>query len=107
MKKKMRVKQHILIAPQIDEGKGVINERGGKDVDLFEFDAYTCSGDRFYDIFDKQEEIITEGLIVWVNTYKTIWEVRVIKIPSVDVLEDAKHLKLMWINTKKGRQCLN
>ena len=38
---------------KIDEGNGVINERGGKDVDLFEFDAYTCSGDRFYDIFDK------------------------------------------------------
>ena len=44
---------------KIDEGKGVINERGGKDVDLDEFDASTCSGDRFYDFFDKEEEIIT------------------------------------------------
>ena len=37
----------------IDEGKGLINEWGGKDVDLDEFDASTCSGDRFYNIFDK------------------------------------------------------
>ena len=44
---------------KIDEGKGVVNERGGKDADLDEFDASTCSGDRFYDIFDKGEEIIT------------------------------------------------
>ena len=40
---------------KMDEGKGVINERGGKDVDLDGFDASTCSGDRFYDIFDKEE----------------------------------------------------
>ena len=40
---------------KIDEGKGVINERGGKDVCLGEFDASTCSGDRFYDIFDKEK----------------------------------------------------
>ena len=43
----------------MDEGKGVINERDGKDVDLYEFDESTCSGDRYYDIFDKEEEIIT------------------------------------------------
>ena len=30
----------------MDEGKGVINERGVKDVDLDEFDESTCSGDR-------------------------------------------------------------
>ena len=41
-----------------------------------EFDAPTCSGDRFYDIFDKEEEIFTEVSIVWVNTNKTIWEGR-------------------------------
>ena len=46
----------------------MIDERGGKDVDLDEFDASTCSGDSFYDIFDKEEEIITEVSIVWVNT---------------------------------------
>ena len=56
----------------MDEGKGVINERGGKDADLDEFDESTCSGHRYYDIFDKEEEIITEGSIVWVNTNKTI-----------------------------------
>ena len=39
----------------IDEGKGVIIERGGKYVYLDEFDASTCSGDRFYYIFDKEE----------------------------------------------------
>ena len=46
------------------ENKGVINERGGKDADLYELDESTCSGDRYYDIFDKEEEIITEGSIV-------------------------------------------
>ena len=45
-----------------------------------EFDASTYSGDSFYDIFDKEEEIITEVSIVWVNTYRTVWEGRVIKI---------------------------
>ena len=41
----------------MDEVKGVINERGGNDVDLDGFDASTCSGDRYYDIFDKEGEI--------------------------------------------------
>ena len=63
----------------IGEGKGVNNKRGGNDVDLVEeakiisrpsskylnekdnsvgeFDASTCSGDRFDDIFDKKEAI--------------------------------------------------
>ena len=50
------------------EGKWVINERGGNYVYLDELDASTCSGDRYYYIFDKDEEIITEGSIVWVNT---------------------------------------
>ena len=58
--------------------KGVIDERGGKDVDLDEFDASTFSGDRFYDIFDNEEEIIKKCSIVWVNTNKKFWEGRVI-----------------------------
>ena len=45
----------------MDEGKGVINEGGGNYVGLDAFDASTCSGDSYYDIFDKEEEIITEG----------------------------------------------
>ena len=85
----------------------MINKRGGNDVDLDEFDASTCSGDKYYDIFDKEEEIIIEGSIVWVNTIKTICEGRVIKIPFSDVPEDAKNLKLIWINTKKGRKGFN
>ena len=40
------------------------------------------------------------------NTNKNIWEVRVIKIPFSDVPEDAKHLKLIWINTKKEERVL-
>ena len=40
---------------KIGEGKGVIDGIGGKDVDLYEFDASNCSGDRFYDIFYKDE----------------------------------------------------
>ena len=79
----------------MDEGKGVNNEKGGKDVDL---DKSTCSGDKYYDIYDNEEEIITEDSIVWMNTHKTIWVVRVIKIPFSDVPMDSKHLKLIWIN---------
>ena len=90
----------------MDEGKGVNNEKGVKDVDLDEFDESTCSGDTYYDIFDNEEEIITENSIFWVNTNKTIWEGRVIKIPFSDVPEGAKHLKLIWINTKKEESVL-
>ena len=85
----------------MDEGKGVIIKRGGKDVDLDEFDASTCSGDRYYDIFDKEEEIITGGSIVWLNTNKNLWGGRVIKIPFSDVIEDATYFKSICINTKK------
>ena len=35
------------------------------------------------------------------NTYKTIWEGRVIKTPFSDFTEDAKHLKLKRINKKR------
>ena len=67
------------------------DERGGKDVDLVEeleissrpsseylnekddsigeFGAYTCSDDNFYDIFDNEEEIITEYSIFLQNCY--------------------------------------
>ena len=44
----------------MDEGKGVNNEKGGKDVDLNELDESTCSDDTYYDIYDNEEEIITE-----------------------------------------------
>ena len=71
-----------------------LNEKGDS---VGEFDASTCSGDKFYDIFDKEGEIINEGSIVWVNTNKNILEGRVIKIPFSDFPEDAKHLKLIWI----------
>ena len=40
------------------------------------------------------------------NTTKTIWEGRVIKIHFSDVPEDAKHLKLIWINAKKEERDL-
>ena len=82
----------------MDEGKGVNNEKFGKDVDLYELDESTCYDDKYYKIYDNEEENITRDYIVWVNTNKTIWEGRVIKIPFSDVLEDAKHLKLIWIN---------
>ena len=56
--------------------------------------------ENFYDIFGDLDEHITEDSIVWVNTKKTIWEGRVIKIPFSEKSEDAKHLKLIWVNTK-------
>ena len=37
---------------------------------------------------------------------KTIWGGGFIKIPLSDVPEDAKHLKLIWINTKKEDRVL-
>ena len=49
----------------------------------------------FYDIFGDLDEHSTEDSIVWVNTKKTIWEGRVIKIPFNEKSEDAKHLKLI------------
>ena len=61
----------------------------------------------FYDIYGDLDENITEDSIVWVNTKKTIWEGRVIKISFSENSEDAKHLKLIWINTKKGRKGFN
>ena len=54
----------------MDEGKEANNEKGGKDIDLDEFDASTCSDDTYYDIYDNEEELITEDSIVWVNTNK-------------------------------------
>ena len=44
-------------------GKGVNNEKVGENVDL----------DEFYDIYDDEEENITEDSIVCVYTNKTIW----------------------------------
>ena len=59
------------------EGKRVIYERSRKDFGLNDlvssFDASNCSGDNFYDIFGNEEQIITEGSIVWLNTNNTIW----------------------------------
>ena len=52
------------------------------------------------------DEHNTEDSIVWVNTNKTIWEGWVIKIPFSEKSEDAKHLKLIWINTKKEERVL-
>ena len=57
-------------------------------------------------VFENEEEIISEGSIVWVNTNKTIWEGRVNKTPFCDFPEDAKHFKLIQINTKKEYRVL-
>ena len=87
----------------MDEGTGVNNEKGGKDVYLEEWDDSTCSGDTYYGIYDNEEEIITEDSIVWVKTNKTVWKKRVIKIPFSDVPMDAKHLNIIWINKKRKK----
>ena len=72
------------------------NEEFGGNVDL----------EDFYDIYDDVDEHITEYSIVWVNTNKIIWEVRVMKTPFSEKSEDAKNLKLIWINTKKEERVL-
>ena len=61
----------------IDGGKTLNNEEFGEKVDL----------DEFYDIYDNEDENITEDSIVWMNTNKTICEGRVIKIPFSEVPE--------------------
>ena len=76
------------------------------DDSINEFDASTCSGDNFYNIFSNEEEIIPEDPIVWINNNKTIWEVRVIKIPFSGLPEDSNYLKLKWNNTKKKNRVL-
>ena len=39
----------------MDEGKGVSNEKVGKDVDLDELDDSTCYDDKYYYIYDNEE----------------------------------------------------
>ena len=47
---------------------------------------------KMFMIFQNEEELITEDSIVWVKTNKSIWEVRVIKIPFGDLPEDSDYL---------------
>ena len=54
-----------------------------------EFDASTCSGKNGYDIFENEDEIITNDSIVWVNTNRKIWEVRITKITYSDLPQDS------------------
>ena len=84
----------------ISEGKGVIGEIVRKDVDLDGFDVSTCSGDSFWGIFDKEEEIITEGSIVWENTNKTIWRGRVIKFGENKCRMCSEYV-VLWIGLDK------
>ena len=72
------------------------NEELGGNVDL----------EDIYDVYGDLDEHITEDSIVWVNTNKTIWEGRFIKIPFSENSEDAKHLKLIWINKKREERVL-
>ena len=60
----------------------------------------------FYGIFGDLGGHIKEDTIVWVNNKKTIWGGRVIKIPFSEKSEHSKHLKLIWINTKKEERVL-
>ena len=57
----------------MDGGKGVNNEEFGENVDLDE-----CN-----DIYDNEDENITEDSIVWVNTNKIIWVEGSLKYLSV------------------------
>ena len=72
------------------------NEELGGNVDL----------EDIYDIYGDLDEHITEDSCVWVNTKKTIWEGRVIIISFSEKSEDAKHLKLIWIDTKREERVL-
>ena len=46
----------------MDEGKGVNNEKVGENVDLDELDESTCYDDKYYDIYDNEEENIQKIL---------------------------------------------
>ena len=56
------------------------NEEFGGNVDL----------EDFYNIYGDLDEHITKDSIVWVDTKKTIWEGRVIKIPFSENSWDVK-----------------
>ena len=61
------------------------------DYSVSEFDVSTCPGDNFYDIFENEEEIITEDSIFWVNTRILFWKGRFIKIFFSDSPEDSNY----------------
>ena len=61
------------------------------DDSVSEFDVSTCPGDSFYDIFENEEEIITEDSIFWVNTRILFWKGRFIKIFLNDSPEDSNY----------------
>ena len=55
------------------------------------FDSSTCSGDNVYDIFENEDEVITEDSIILVSTNKTMWEVRVIKNTYIYCPKDSNY----------------
>ena len=69
----------------------------GNDDLVSEFDASTCSGENIYEIFEKEDEMITENSIVWVNTNEKKFIGRVTNIPCSELLQDYNYLKFIWI----------
>ena len=70
------------------------------------FDESTCPVDSVCDIFNNEDDIITEDFNVCFNANKATWQERVIKIPFSHLPQDSNHLKLMWIGTKKDDRAL-
>ena len=70
------------------------------DDSVCEFDVSTSSGDKFYDIFENEEEIISKDSIVWVKNNKCFGGDRVNKTPFGDLPEYSNDLNLIWINKK-------
>ena len=70
------------------------------------FYEYTCSGDSVCDIFDNEDDIITEDSILRVKTNRAIWLGILIEIPFSDLPQYSNGLKLIWIDTKNEERVL-
>ena len=52
------------------------------------FDESTCSGDSVCDIFENEDNIITENSIVFINNNKSIWKEKAIKTTFSEFTKD-------------------
>ena len=66
------------------------------------FDESTCSGDSVGEVFDNEDNIITEDSTILVNNNEEMFQGG-LRIPFSDLPQDSNNLKLIWINTKRNK----
>ena len=66
------------------------------------FDESTCSGDSVSEVFDNEDNIITEDSTILVNNNEEMFQGG-LRIPFSDLPQDSNNLKLIWINTKRNK----